>query len=162
MMQLSEFRLASLQYLQKVLCAESGENKWNKTHRYGYFPFYHLSIVQKVLEKSVLYGIQGPGSVNPAVLGIRDILVRIRIGGSVPLTNGSGSSRPKTCGSCGSGSPTGGIWIPDTDSVFCWTRRGIIEMGLLPYFRVKHATLPTDCRQFYRRQKCTTKKGATN
>jgi len=29
------------------------------------------------------------------VLGIRDILVRIRIPGSVPLTNGSGSKRAK-------------------------------------------------------------------
>jgi hypothetical protein len=34
-------------------------------------------------------------SILVAMLGIRDILVRIRIPGPVPLTNGSGSGRPK-------------------------------------------------------------------
>jgi hypothetical protein len=38
------------------------------------------------VEASLLFFLQG------AVLGIRDILVRIRIRGSVPLTNGSGSN----------------------------------------------------------------------
>ncbi len=98
------------------------------------------TVISKLLVCNTESTLPRPGGSQPkgeiylqAVLGIRDILVHIRIhrsvplangSGSVPLTNGSRTRRPKSCrscgscGLCGSGSPTLPARLPDGPQPF--------------------------------------------
>jgi hypothetical protein len=60
-----------------------------------YYSVVCLSLSVIIFPVDLLLSLSCALSTDLAVLWILDVLVRIRISGSVPLTNGSGSGRPK-------------------------------------------------------------------
>ncbi len=88
----------SLQGFCIFFCRKLGKGKWENIFK----------MADQLNRPSLQPGVRGrargrarpedlPGTLRTSVEGIRDVLVRIRIPGSVPLTNGSGSGFAPLC-----------------------------------------------------------------